>query len=230
MALVGAEQRRMVLYPYGPPRRARHREICDELVVSLGGDVARIIDAPTVTLDRFIGYIGRIAVLREGEEAIVLLHRTNPLALAVVNARRRMEGALPKLRDSRWLLFVDLDDDPAFVESARQLGTFETGDMLPAWIGPEATRYDLFAPDVESLRAAIAGASGASAAFPRARRAIDPRAEPSGAPPPLPSEPPWDEVGRASTPVVRRQEDPSASRATPRALREPVPRRDRSRR
>lgn len=234
MAFVGSDQRRIVLYPYGQPRRARHREFCDELVVGLGGDVARMIDAPTVTLDRFVGYIGRIAVLREGEESIVVFTRTNPIALAVVNARRRIERALPRLRESAWLLFVDVDDDPFFVESARKLGTFELGGRFPVWVGPEATRWEIVSPNAERLEQAVVDAqAGRSSLHPAPHAASvrppDPRAEPSEAPPPRgPSTAPpptWDD--RTPTHATRhgarreRADDASGSRSV-RSAREPA--------
>jgi len=125
---------RIVLYPYGQPSAAEPRARCAEFVWGLGGDMQRMIDGPFSNLDRFSRYVRHFEdeINRPDAPAIVVLTRTNPLGLAVMNVRRKLEQTLPALRRATWVLIVDPAEDPFFVESARKLGTLAQRADSPA--------------------------------------------------------------------------------------------------
>src|SRR4051812_41920004 len=144
--------RRIVLFPYGQPAKAAHRELCVEFLLGIGGDVERMIDGPFADLDRFAAYVKRIAVIREGEKPIIILTKTNPLALMVTNARRKIESLLPQLSRAVWALFVDTKEDPFFAHTARKLGKLD-GKMehVPIWIAPGDAKFMVFSPEVSDF-------------------------------------------------------------------------------
>lgn len=128
-------QRRLILCPHGLPRRDEARAHFFELLQSAAGDVERVIDAPSDSLERFAEHLVRLHVLQERRErALVALTRTNPLALTVLQARRTLEEAIPRLATVPWLIYVDLVADPFFFETAERLGTLDAPiDRAPVW-------------------------------------------------------------------------------------------------
>jgi len=142
-ALSVAFDRRLVLYPQGQASRAEHRARCSELVLWCGGDIGRVIDSPSASVNAFASYILRIKGIREGtEQVMVVLTSTNPLALTVVDLRRRLETQIPSLRTARWLIYLDPESDPFFEASAIRLGHL-TGplDEAPVWLGPQDSPF-----------------------------------------------------------------------------------------
>lgn len=136
-------EQRLVLFPQGQPASSVHRDRCTELVLWSGGDVGRVIDAPTTSIEVFSTYLQRIRGLQDGSEsAIVVLTRTNPLALTVVDLRRKLEARIPSLRTARWVIYLDMEQDPFFTTMAPRLGHL-TGDVgeAPVWLGPLDTPY-----------------------------------------------------------------------------------------
>lgn len=149
-----AFDRRLVLFPQGQVGEGYQRDRCDELVLWCGGDVGRLIDSPVDSLDAFATFLLRIRGVKDGsEQVMVVLTNTNPLALAVVDLRRRLEVRLPALRTARWLIFVDPQTDPFFESSALRLGHL-TGPMeeAPLWIGPQDSPYLVLSPRVRERR------------------------------------------------------------------------------
>lgn len=158
-ALPIAFDRRLVLYPQGQLADPVHRDKCSELTLWCGGDIGRVIDAPVTSVDAFAAYLSRIRGLQEGtEQVLVVLTRTNPLALTVVDQRRRLENRLPSLRTARWLIYLDPEADPFFVTMALRLGHL-TGDLseAPIWIGPQDSPY-LVVPSFLRNRDAVCSA------------------------------------------------------------------------
>lgn len=146
--------RRLVLFPQGQLAGEDQRARCAELILWCGGDVGRVIDAPVDTVDAFASFLLRIRGVKDGsEQVMVVLTNTNPLALAVVDLRRRLEARLPSLRTARWLIFVDPQTDPFFESSALVLGHL-TGPMeeSPLWIGPQDSPYLVLSPRVRERR------------------------------------------------------------------------------
>jgi hypothetical protein len=153
-ALPIAFDRRLVLFPQGQVGGEYQRARCAELVLWCGGDVGRVIDTPVDSLDAFASFLQRIRGVKDGsEQVMVVLTNTNPLALAVVDLRRRLEFRLPALRTARWLIFVDPQTDPFFESSALRLGHL-TGPMeeAPIWIGPQDSPYVVLSPRVRERR------------------------------------------------------------------------------
>ncbi len=143
-------ERRLVLFPHGQPEAPRHRTLCSEFAMRCGGDLARVIDAPSDTVERFAAYVSRIRGLREGaEQALVVMTRTNPLALTVIDGRKRLEAAVPSLRWALWAIYVDLEQDPFFLSTAERYGTLGGAlDAAPIWVGPGPARFMVLSSDV----------------------------------------------------------------------------------
>jgi hypothetical protein len=158
-ALPIAVERRLTLFPHGQVLEPDHRDRCAELALWCGADLERFIDAPVLSADAFARYVGRIAAVRR-TQALVVLTKTNPLALMVVESRRRLERLLPELRMSRWMIYLDRKSDPFFMATATRLGHL-TGqiDEAPIWVGPGDAPYlvlDSEMRDREFVRQAIA--------------------------------------------------------------------------
>lgn len=136
-------ERRLVLFPHGQPDSLHHRSLCSEYVIRCGGDLARVIDAPSDAVDRFAAYVSRIRGLREGaEQALVVMTRTNPLALTIIDGRKRLEAVVPALRRALWVIYVDPEQDPFFLSTAERYGTLGGAlDAAPIWVGPGPARF-----------------------------------------------------------------------------------------
>lgn len=134
---------RLVLCPQGQPQPLRLREAWTRTLQRLGGDLGRILDAPSSTVDRFGQHVARLAVLRSVREPpLVVLTQTNPVAIAVLGARRTLEATVPALAHASWILFLDTVEDPFFLETAARLGELDgTAEAVPIWTGPEQTRF-----------------------------------------------------------------------------------------
>jgi len=144
--------RRIVLYPYGHPRSEGHQKLCSAFMLALGGDVQRVIDGPFPTIDRFVAHVSRIPAVRAGVRPIVVLTRTIPLAMTVLNARQRIEAALPPLRRATWAIFFDAAEDPFFEAAVRKFGDLQ-GQLheAPFWVGPEQARFLILSPAVRNV-------------------------------------------------------------------------------
>jgi len=140
----------MVLFPHGQTDSLRHRSLCSEYALRCGGDLARVIDAPSDTVDRFASYVSRIRGLRDGSErALVIMTRTNPLALTVIEARKRLESMVPSLRRALWVIYVDPDVDPFFLSTVERHGTLGGPlEAAPIWVGPGPMRFLVVSPQV----------------------------------------------------------------------------------
>ena len=146
--------RRLVLFPHGQPAALPHRNRCLELLLRAGGDLGRIIDAPAGRIEQFATYCSRIRGIREGtEQVMVVLTRTNPLALTVLDTRSRLEAKLPMLRHALWVIFFSPEDDPFFMASAERLGQVH-GKLAgaPFWEGPRGRRFLVLSPMVKDER------------------------------------------------------------------------------
>lgn len=152
---------RVVLYPYGQPLECEDRPSCAEYVWSLGGDSQRIYEAQDSNLDHFCRYIQHFeeAIASPDAPAIVVLTKANPLGLAVINARRKLERMLPALLTATWVLYVDPVYDPFFLDSARKCGTFVYQNQQSLqWIGPGGAIFLIAMPTVVDERRVAAQA------------------------------------------------------------------------
>lgn len=141
-----ASERRLVLFPQGQPAAGPHRDRCAELAFWCGGDVGRFLDSPTQTIDAFARYLRRMRGV-QGAQTLVVLISTAPLALAVVDLRRRLQGLFPELRTARWMIYWDPELDPFFPSMALKFGHL-SGELAeaPIWIGPEDLPYVVMMP------------------------------------------------------------------------------------
>ena len=157
---VATRTRRIVLFPYGQPRNASHRDDCARFFLAMGGDIARVIDEPSGALDQFAAHLRRIEAIAEGmERPIVVLTATNPLVLTVIAARRRLEVAVPALRDATWVVFLDPEQDPFFVSTARAMGAFSASPSgAVTWTSPDNNEYLVATPQGAELDEAGTGA------------------------------------------------------------------------
>ena len=134
---------RLVLMPHGPPISEEDLPVCMQQILWCGGDIGRIVDRPNSSVDAFVRYVSRIGGILDGSEtALVVLTRTNPLALTVVETRRKLTAAIPSLNNARWVIFLNVRDDPFFVPTAMRLG-YLSGELsaAPHWVGPGASRF-----------------------------------------------------------------------------------------
>jgi hypothetical protein len=143
----------VILYPYGVPSRADHAELCAQFVVDAGGDVRRVIDGPFPSLERFISFAEKLPALRESvianQRPIVVLTRTSPVAISVVNARRKIESAVAGLRSAVWAVFVDPEQDPYFFDTLKSLGRLEgEAKDVPIWFDPDERPFLIVSPEV----------------------------------------------------------------------------------
>lgn len=186
-ALPIAFERRLTLFPQGQPATEESRDRCSRFALWCGGDVGRVIDGPISSLDAFARYLSRIKGLIDGTEpALVVLTQTNPLALTVVDLRRRLESRVPALRTARWMIYVEPESDPFFQTMALRLGHL-TGDLseAPLWIGPQDSPYLVLSPllrerellctALDELDESILAASGERMVRLQQRRNPDPR-------------------------------------------------------
>ena len=136
------QKQRLVLMPHGPPV-SEDDNLYMQLILWCGGDVGRVVDRPAGDVDRFIRYAERIRGVYDGtERALVMLTRTNPLALTVLDTRRRIERRLPALANARWVIYADLTVDPFFSQMAVRLGHLtDELNAAPHWIGPGNMRF-----------------------------------------------------------------------------------------
>ena len=135
------DSERLVLFPYGRPHADIHRGHCDGLLLRAGGDVRRFVEPPIAELDAFIRYASRMSKAFE-QPPMVVLTRTNPIALTVVQARREIEAEIPELARARWFVYLSPEQDPFFLGSAQSLGSLR-GPLhrAPIWYGPDAKPY-----------------------------------------------------------------------------------------
>jgi hypothetical protein len=105
-----------------------------------------MIDAPTTSIQRFVSYIEKIRVLREGAESpLVVLTRTNPLALTVLNARRQMERQFPLLVSATWAVYLAPDEDPFFSATAGNMGRLDARlEEAPIWTSADQSLFWCF--------------------------------------------------------------------------------------
>ncbi len=146
-------RRRPILYPFGVLVSEASRELCHALMHLCGGDLARVIDGPSTSLDAFARHIARIGPLRSGaEKPLVVLTRCHPLEIEVVRARHELEEALPSLVDAAWVVFVDPELDPGFVDAAHKMGTW-TGRFAeaPIWTAANGSRYLIISPQTDTI-------------------------------------------------------------------------------
>ena len=144
---------RPILYPLGQSAREDVRDRCLEMVRRLGGDLSRVTDSPSATLDEFVTHIGRIKKnFIEREPPIVVLTKITPLTLMVVSPRKRLVESAPVLVHSEWIIYYDPIEDPQFLSAANDLGSFDRDfKHAPYWVGPGELRFLVLSPFIDDM-------------------------------------------------------------------------------
>jgi len=140
---------RIVLYPYGAPADPEAREQCASQVVRSGGDASRTFDDAFGSLNRFIERVRRIPAVCNAPGSIVVLTLTDPLALAIVATRRRIEGAVPALKAALWVVYVSDDKRQRLLSEMVDYGML-SGPMssAPIWTSPEGECFLVLSSEV----------------------------------------------------------------------------------
>lgn len=150
---------RLTICPQGLPADPTVREACVAVLLRAGADAQRIIEGDGWPLDRFAAHLGRLQALRGaggavGSAPLVVLTRTNPVALAVLQTRRQIEESVPELERAAWLVFHDPALDPFFESSVAGIGTLEEGvdwASAPVWSAPHGYRFLIVGPHPDLL-------------------------------------------------------------------------------
>ncbi|MBE7480972.1 MAG: hypothetical protein HS104_13445 [Polyangiaceae bacterium] len=150
---------RLTLCPQGLPAAPAAREACMAVLLRAGADAQRVIDGEGWSIERFAAHVARLKVLRgQYSSPLVVLTRTNPLALAVLQTRRVLEDAVPELERAPWLVYHDPAVDPFFESAVAGLGSVEDVDwpLAPIWYAPHAQRFLILGPHDKQLDIAAA--------------------------------------------------------------------------
>jgi hypothetical protein len=170
MAMVGGTKQKVVVYPYGRP--LSYPSTCDAMTLKLGGDLQRSIDQAFPTVEDFLSHAARVAVFRRQPlDAIFIFTMTNPLALRVLEGRRKIERAFPSSVSSIWAVLADLEENPFFFENATDLGALEGKKAdVPVWTTKAGEQFLVLSSEVSrdtrvrtALRSAIASRRGLKA-------------------------------------------------------------------
>jgi hypothetical protein len=133
---------RIVLYVSGPPLSQPGREQCAAQALRCGGDPLRTFDQEIGSLNRFIEHVQRIPAVCHSPATMVVMTHIDPLAFSVVVTRRRIENAVPVMRQALWALFVEPRQEQRFIVEAQEYGTLLGGfDSAPLWIGPGEMQF-----------------------------------------------------------------------------------------
>lgn len=152
---------RIILFPHAHVWSVEaERDVLFRLLIVLGGDVSRVFEPGTRTLDRFIPYLKRTPwplVLGFADFPIVVLTETFPLPAATTQLRERITEQLPFFSRSLWVIWYDGRRDTAFREAAEKMGRFDEAelDQFPVWETGEQ-RYLLATPMSLDLATALA--------------------------------------------------------------------------
>jgi hypothetical protein len=144
-----APARRIALYPYGAPLEDSARELCASQIVRCGGDPNRTFDEAPGSLNRFIERALRIPAVANAPGSILVLTLTDPLALAVVATRRRIESAVPALKSGLWIVYVSDDKMQRLLSEMVDYGTL-SGPLssAPIWNSPAGEPYLILSSEV----------------------------------------------------------------------------------
>jgi hypothetical protein len=133
---------RLVLVPQGMPVLPDDVASCVDVIRRCGGDIGRIIDSPSGTLEAFGNHVRRLKAMNDRVSPLIVLHRTNPVALAVIASRRELEKQVPSLHQVGWIIVHDPSADPFFEQEALDLGQFDDpAAIAPIWSSPGGLHY-----------------------------------------------------------------------------------------
>jgi hypothetical protein len=133
---------RLVLSPQGPPLQPNVESGCMDVILRCGGDLQRIIDSPTPTLEIFANHLRRLRALDADDPPLVILHQTNPVVIAIIGTRRELQRRVPRLHGAAWIILHDREADPFFEQEALDLGSFDDPTLdAPIWSSPGGLHF-----------------------------------------------------------------------------------------
>lgn len=119
----------IVLLPNGQPAAENERKALEALVFHCGGDLRRIIDSPSGSIDRFVRHIERINDLRRSNlPAIVVITDVLRVELTLLRARDQMCAAIPELKNALWCIFAGTECLPRLFTTLREFSRMEAED------------------------------------------------------------------------------------------------------
>lgn len=134
---------RIVLFPHGPAQTPKAQQILTGLLIACGTDHARFIDArfPATHTEtgpeRYMRYIGRSHLNSSDlSQAMIVLTKTNPLVMAIMQTRRQMIKSFPVLRTGLWIIFADHEENPFLLSNLDDLRLGTLDDIqspAPIW-------------------------------------------------------------------------------------------------
>ncbi|MCA9639847.1 MAG: hypothetical protein H6718_27310 [Polyangiaceae bacterium] len=123
----------MSLRPILAPQGLPEDEYVRTALWSAEGDLGRIIDAPTSSLDAYVSHLKKLRFLDSGPAPLVCFVDTRALGV-VLMARALLEAEVPSLARASWLLLLQEGRAEHFAASAERLGTLDDSvDAVPLW-------------------------------------------------------------------------------------------------
>ena len=148
------DELRVVLFPHGPLHSEELRNKCSKLLIFCGADLGRILDQAFAgngqNIDRFMRYISHLN-RSELLGSIVILTKTNPLAMRIIGDRIRLCSKIPKLETALWCIFIDEETDPFVWDNLMRSGEIiGHPKQAPIFTDYDGADYLLFVPDYEA--------------------------------------------------------------------------------
>jgi hypothetical protein len=141
-------ENRLLLLPQGAAARRREHESLLQLLLACGADLQRVFEASGETIEQFALHLSKASVLPTNSEPLVVLTKTSPLALSVIQTRKILEGLLPPLRTAAWVIFYDPFDDPFFAVEVGKRGVLDDEiNRAPIWSTYGEGEYLVLVPE-----------------------------------------------------------------------------------
>ncbi len=151
-------EHRIVLFPNGPVRSQKN-EIFIKLLLNCGADISRFWEQEFAhstkdALDLYINHIQRMRLDKCADfaDSIVAIADSNPPALKVLAARRRITEAFPSLNKALWIICVDLQENPFILTNLHRLGdVLDEYTEAPIFVDSAGSPYLLLVPECKDL-------------------------------------------------------------------------------
>jgi hypothetical protein len=151
-------EHRIVLFPNGPVQ-SQKKETFTKLLLHCGADISRFWEQDFAhstkdPLDLYINHIQRMRLDRCADftDSIVAITDSNPPALKVLAARRRITEAFPSLNKALWIICVDLQDNPFILTNLHRLGdVLDEHIEAPIFVDSAGSPYLLLVPECKDL-------------------------------------------------------------------------------
>jgi hypothetical protein len=147
-------EHRIVLFPNGPVQ-SQKKETFTKLLLNCGADINRFWEQDYAhstkdALDLYINHIRRMRLERcpDFPDSIVAITDSNPPALKVLAARRRVIEAFPSLNKALWIICVDLQENPFILSNLHRLGdVLDEHTEAPIFVDSAGSPFLLLMPE-----------------------------------------------------------------------------------